>query len=204
MIIPFDEVVSLGRACQPAYQIRRVTGAQTAHVFDWIITPDAALRTLVESRLQGFFARERLQMGPEECVVDAVSDVRFQHEFPPGADIDAKHAEHAPRFAALVARWRELSASRRRVLFIRQHAWDPDPRETAQRLRRALDLAAPALAYTLLYLTETETPPWGEARIVNRHLRQPAPYDWRGDDQAWSELLAEFATSPASRSGVET
>src|SRR5262245_21977672 len=100
MTIPFDDVVSLGRACQPAHQIRRGLGVETAHVFDWVITPDATLRTLVESRLEGFFARERLQMGPEDCVIDTVTDVRFQHEFPAGADIDEKYAEHAPRYAA--------------------------------------------------------------------------------------------------------
>ncbi|MGH6951688.1 MAG: hypothetical protein ACREH4_12495 [Vitreimonas sp.] len=49
----FDDVVSLGRACQPTYQIRRVLGITTAHVVDWIITPDAALQTLIGSRLDG-------------------------------------------------------------------------------------------------------------------------------------------------------
>jgi hypothetical protein len=192
----FDDIVSLGRACQPAHQIRRVFGIQTAQVFDWIITPDATLRTLLETRLDGFFLRDRLIMGPEACVIDAVTDVRFLHEFPAGSDLDAKYAEHSPRFDMLTARWRGLMASRRRVLFIRQHAWDRDPRETATMLRRTLDAVAPLLDYRLLYLTEHYEAPWDEERIFNRRLRQPDVPDWRGDDQAWTALLQEFI-SPA-------
>jgi hypothetical protein len=198
----FDDIVSLGRACQPAHQIRRLFGVQTAQVFDWIITPDAALRTLLETRLDGFFSRDRLIMGPEACVIDAVTDVRFLHEFPAGSDVNAKYAEHAPRFEMLTERWRALMASRRRVLFIRQHAWDPDPRDTAIRLRRTLDAVAPELNYKLLYLTEHDEAPWGEERIFNRRLSQPDVPDWRGDDHAWSALLDEFG-SPAGASAAQ-
>ena len=177
-------------------------GVQTAQVFDWVITPDATLRSLLETRLDGFFVRDRLVMGPEACVIDAVTDVRFLREFPVGSDIDSKYAEHAPRFEMLVERWRALMASRRRVLFIRQHAWDPDPRATATRLRRTLDAVAPRLDYRLLYLTEHDEAPWGEERIFNRRLRQPDVPDWRGDDRAWSALLDEF-TSPAGASAAQ-
>lgn len=191
----FDDIVSLGRACQPAYQIRRLLGVQAAHVFDWIITPDTALQALLATRLDGFFSRDRLIMGPEACVIDALTDVRFLHEFPPGADLDEKYMEHAPRFRMLTERWRAFMASRRRVLFIRQHAWDADARATARRLRGTLDVVAPLLDYTLLYLTSDDEAPWGEEKIFNRRLHQPEVPDWRGDDQAWAALLVEFVPS---------
>ncbi|MGH6951689.1 MAG: hypothetical protein ACREH4_12500 [Vitreimonas sp.] len=130
-----------------------------------------------------------------------MTDVRFLHEFPPGADIDASNAEHAPRFAALAERWRELATSRRRALFVRQHAWDPI---RARRFRRTPDAAAPALDYTLLCLTETEGPRWGKTRILKGRLRQPATPDWRGDNHAWSELFAGVAAPLASSASVET
>lgn len=193
----FEQIVSLGRACQPAHQIRRLFGVERAHVFDWVITPDEGLRTSIEMGLKHFFLRDRLIVGPENCIVDAMTDVRFLHEFPEARLDEHSYAEHAARFSTLVARWRELMRSNRRVLFVRQHAWNPDPRLSALKLRDALDVAAPALDYTLLYLTEQDAPPWNESRIVNMRLRQTEPYDWRGDDQAWSALFDSLGVSLA-------
>src|SRR3954467_2599189 len=64
----YDDVVSLGRACQPCHQIRRVLGITSAQVFDWLITTDQGLVTLVESGLDGFFALERLGRGTSGMV----------------------------------------------------------------------------------------------------------------------------------------
>lgn len=185
----FDEIVSLGRACQPAHQIRRIFGVERAHVFDWIITPDDGLRTSIETGLENFFARDRLVVGPENCVVDAVSDVRFLHEFPDGRLDEQTYAEHVARFSTLVARWRDLMNSNHRVLFVRQHAWSPDAHASALKLRETLDVAAPSLEYTVLYLIEQDVPAWNEPRLVNMRLRQTEPYDWRGDDRAWAALF---------------
>ena len=76
----YDQIVSLGRGCQPAHQIRRLYADAQAHVFDWIVTPDAGLLHSITTDLDGFFARERLEMGPEDCIVDRVTDARFLHE----------------------------------------------------------------------------------------------------------------------------
>jgi hypothetical protein len=192
----YDQVISLGRACQPAYQLRRILGAETAHVFDWLITPDQALLTLIESDFDQFFARERLTMGPEEWIIDRETDTRFIHEFPKGSDFEAQYEANAGRFAMLVERWRELLASEQRVLFVRQHGWDADPRATATRLREAIAQQAPSLRFALLYLTETEEPDWGEAGILNRRLNQLDPYEWQGDGVAWSTLLGEAVSVP--------
>lgn len=190
----YDQVVSLGRGCQPAHQIRRLDASAQAHVFDWIITPDAALVDLIAAGLDGFFARERLEMGPENCIVDRVTDTRFLHEFPEGCDFATQYEKNAGRFAMLVERWRDLLASRQRVLFVRQHAWDSDARASAIRLRDAIAAKAPHLTFSLLYFTETDENDWGENGIVNLRLRQPEPYVWTGDDAAWERALeAAFA-----------
>ncbi|MBI3438741.1 MAG: hypothetical protein HY054_08865 [Proteobacteria bacterium] len=185
----FDEIVSLGRGCQPAHQIRRIFDIERAHIFDWIMTPDEGLRTSIRTGLEHFFERDRLVIGPEGCIVDATTNIQFMHEFPDGLVADRTYAEHAARFSALVARWQELMSSSQRVLFVRQHAWAADARASAVMLRETLDAAAPALDYTILYLTENEQPAWNESRIVNEYLHQMEPYDWRGDDRAWSTLF---------------
>jgi hypothetical protein len=192
----YDQVVSLGRGCQPAHQIRRLhTGAQ-AHVFDWIITPDAALVDLIAADLEGFFARDRLEMGPENCIIDGVTDARFLHEFPEGHDFPAQYEKNAGRYTMLVQRWRSLLASKQRVLFVRQHAWNADARATAIRLRDTIAAKAPHLTFSLLYLTEADEDDWGEDRIVNRRLHQPEPYIWTGDDAAWERVLKQALARP--------
>ncbi len=190
----FDQVVSLGRACQPAHQIRRLDADAQAHVFDWVITPDQGLVDLIATGLDGFFARERLEMGHHNCIADRVTDTRFLHEFPKGLDFAAQYELNAGRIAMLVERWRALLASSQRILFVRQHAWNADVRGTAVRLRDTIAARAPHLCFSLLYLTETEGDDWGEHGIMNLHLRQPEPYVWTGDDAAWEQVLAEATT----------
>lgn len=187
----YDQVVSLGRACQPAYQIRRLDAGAQAHVFDWVITPDAGLVDLIATGLDGFFARDRLEMGHHNCIADRVTDTRFLHEFPKGLDFTAQYEMNAGRIAMLVERWRALLASTQRILFVRQHAWNTDVRATAVRLRDTIAAQAPRLIFSLLYLTETEDDDWGEDGIVNLRLRQQEPYVWTGDNAAWEQVLAE-------------
>lgn len=193
----YDDVVSLGRGCQPAHQIRRLRPASQAHVFDWIITPDACLVQSIATGLDGFFARDRLVMGPENCIVDRVTDARFLHEFPEGLDFAAQYEKHVGRYEMLAERWRTLLASSHKVLFVRQHAWDPDARASAVRLRDTIAGEAPNLRFSLLYLTAHNGVDWGEEGIVNLFLRQPEPYVWTGDDEAWEQAF----TGALARSG---
>jgi hypothetical protein len=200
--VPYDQVVSLGRGCQPAYQIRRILGCNGANVFDWIVTTDRGLLSLIASRLDGFFSRERLEIGREHCVIDHVTETQFLHEFPQGSDFDAQYEANAGRLAALAERWRELLDSERNILFVRQHGWDGDARASATRLRDAIGMQAPRLKFALLYLTSVAESDWREQGILNRQLTQPDPYDWRGDDRAWQRLLADAMTSHDASYGV--
>lgn len=98
----YDQIVSLGRACQPAYQLRRLTGSESAHVFDWIITTDAGLIHWIESDLRGFFARDRLVTSQSGVVIDEATQTQFIHEFPSEAEFDTAYEANAGRFAMLV------------------------------------------------------------------------------------------------------
>jgi hypothetical protein len=195
----YDQVVSLGRACQPAHQIRRVLQISAAHIFDWIVTTDHGVATLIASDLDGFFDRGGLIMGPEGCIIDRVTQTQFLHEFPTGSDVETQHHAHQERFVMLAERWRTLLASPQAVLFVRQHGWDAAARASAVRLRDTIRRRAPRLRFAVLYLTADATEHWGETQILNRHLPQPSPYDWRGDDAAWERLLGEaLAAAPPS------
>jgi hypothetical protein len=186
-------VISLGRGCQPAYQIRRITGETAAHVFDWIITPDYALLQSIRYGLSGWFDADRLRPMDDGTIEDHFLGARFLHEFQGPGDFAEKHARHAARIAHLVARWQSLMESRQNVLFVRQHFERDDMVATADELFRSLTEAAPQLKFRILYLVEPSR--FDDRSVVEgvtfRALHQTAPYDWRGDDACWDRLLAE-------------
>lgn len=190
---PYDEVVSLGRSCQPAHQVRRVLGISRAHVFDWIVTTDTGLCTLIADDLRGHFALDTLFRDNEGFVRDRVTDTVFQHEFKSEDDLTAVHATTAPRIAAMVKRWRRMMASNASVLFIRQHAWSESPADCADVLLSTLQAAGPRLRLRLLYLTEPHLTPArpDQADLLHRAMPLHPDGDWRGVDQAWQERLGE-------------
>lgn len=189
----YDVIVSLGRHCQPAHQIRRFLGYAPSNVFDWIVTTDDGLVQLISSGLEGFFSIDLLGRNADGVVLDALTGTKFFHGFPSGVGIAEGHRRQAARMAGQALRWRALMASSAQVLFVRQHGARPDVRRTAVRLRDTLRTAAPGIGFTLLYLTDPEAaePDWGEPQIRNRPLAQPEPYRWQGLDAAWTRVLAE-------------
>jgi len=188
----FDQVVSLGCSCQPAYQIRRLLSQEEAQVFDWLITEDGGLIHLIEGGASDLFERDDLKW-IDGAMRSQRHGTRFLHECPTEGDFETAYDAHRDRLGALAARWRSLMASDARILFVRVHAWDADPRRTAARLYATLEQAGPRLKFDLLYLTPPYVfdPLWSDASIIHRPIFQPEPYTWRGDDAAWEEVLRE-------------
>jgi Putative papain-like cysteine peptidase (DUF1796) len=114
---PYDEIISLGRACQTAHQLRHQLNLDRAHVFDWLVTSDPGLLTLIENQLDGHFTRDRLQPDAKGKMVDPLTGTAFIHDLPPGVNVDRAYAKAAPRVAALVTRWHQVMASDASVLF---------------------------------------------------------------------------------------
>ena len=189
---PYTQIISLGRACQPRHQLRRMRGTVDAYPFDWIITPDEGLRAVITAGLTGFMEPQYLQRGPDGAVTDIRHGIKFLHEFPSGVPIEAGLAQHGQRYVNLVRKWQTLMASDHRVLFVRQHGWASDIATTAALLVETLERAAPALEFDLLYLTEPGQydPAWHFRRTVFRPLAQSPDARWEGDDAVWDALLA--------------
>jgi hypothetical protein len=197
---PYTQIISLGRACQPRYQLRRMRGTVDAYPFDWIITPDAGLRAVIADRMVGFMDPQYLQRGPDGVVRDIRHDIRFLHEFPQTAPLEAGLAQHGQRYVNLVRRWHVLMTADQKVLFVRQHAGADDNAGTAGLLAETLGRAAPALDFDLLYLTEPDQfdPEWRVPRTIFRPLPQSPTGRWEGDDAVWDALLAGVGMPPAS------
>lgn len=190
----FGHVVSVGGDCQPAYQIRRITGRHEAHVFDWLLVRAEGVAQLIDSGFEGWLQTPALSLEaqPYAHVRDAAYNVHFLHDFPLAPGFEAEAGRVRAKYEVLVHRWRMLLASEAAVLFV----WKGDEgREAVAPIAEALRRARGRRPFRLLALrSDLEEPDWQMPDVTNRFLRQPVPYDWTGDDAAWDAL---FGVGPA-------
>lgn len=183
------KLISLGEACEVAYQLRQHSGDDTAHFFDWLVTPADGLLHIIRN---GFpkFAPENLslQRGDSRTgfVLDAVSRVMFPHQFPRhGRLIAPDFLSHYPSFAAkfdyLANRFRN-TARDHPVCFVRRNLTQPQ----ALDLEDAMYALLPQADMRFLYVNADRTAfttPLGHSVYLPRATRG------FGDSIAWSKLL---------------
>ncbi|MFI5805868.1 DUF1796 family putative cysteine peptidase [Streptomyces sp. NPDC051561] len=196
---PYDTCVGLGYHCESTHQIRRITGDERAHFFDWLDLDFESVLTLLESDF-----RDVLLPGSSEpfsdglCAHDRGTGIRFFHDFRPQpgrplsqADVDAQLPSVKAKFAHLAERWRELTGSSRRVLYVHHDAFDELTDSDLGRLHRLLARRHPGHRFALLWLRRTAPhsvaalPPgtaWDTVPEVPGH--------WQGDDTAWDRVFA--------------
>ncbi|MEV6121257.1 papain-like cysteine peptidase [Streptomyces sp. NPDC052077] len=202
----YDLCVGLGYHCESTHQIRRITGEDRAHYFDWL---DLELASVIET-LEADFANV-LRPGLSEpfsdgaCALDRGSDIRFFHEFRADADapgglltqdaIDRQLPRVRAKFDFLAERWRATSASAARVLYVHHDAFDESDTDDLLRLRAALSRSHPGHRFGLLWLRRTPPPPRSAARLpdgIRWDTVEPVPGRWEGDDAGWDRALAPF------------
>lgn len=185
----FGHVVSVGGDCQPAHQIRRITGLHHAHVFDWLLVRADGVAALLESDFAEWLAPDTLflEAEPYAHVRDARYGVQFLHDFALQPDFLRGLPQVRAKYEALVQRWRQLMDADAAVLFV----WKGDEGAPAvARIARALQRARGGRPSHLLALrSDVEEAPWQLPGISNRFMRQPEPYAWTGEDAAWDALF---------------
>ncbi|MBW6397505.1 papain-like cysteine peptidase [Roseomonas sp. HJA6] len=195
-----DHLVSLGRACETAYNLRRHYGFATAYPFDWwISTTEGAARFIRDGDAEALYRQEDLSVSADgDAVGNARYGIRLQHEFPrdrrlEGRPVVADWADHleAPRkrTAHLARRFFGLAATARNIVFVRAIA----PRDTngaaVAALLEALDMRFTAARVAVVLVNYRGQVP--AAHPVHRlSVARPAGADWRGDSGAWDAALA--------------
>jgi len=195
-----DHIVSLGTACETAYNLRRHYGFATAYPFDWWISRTAGVARLIrDGAAADLYRAEDLEAWNGGAAIrNARYDLRLHHEFPrdwraPGQPVTADWMAHvaAPRQRTerLTRRLFGLGETARSIVFVRMAG----PADSAQS-----DIAAllDALQHRFAAV------PIG---MVFVNLRGPAPADWpvervavtrggdwRGDPMAWDAALASL------------
>jgi hypothetical protein len=188
---PYDAIINLGGDCQPAYQMNRNGIRYYALPFDTLITPFAALQKLLENKFDQFLKPEQLELRGTEndkYILDTYYDVRLLHDFPKEEGFMQEYERIKTTYDRRTARFLTLIAQSKKPLFIRKKI----TRAEASILVSLLSTLCGHSNFTLLALDGSEEAKenWGIDNVENRHLRQPLPYVWRGDDAAWEEIFS--------------
>ncbi|WP_228989135.1 DUF1796 family putative cysteine peptidase [Streptomyces sp. DH8] len=206
----YDVCVGLGYHCESTHQLRRVTGAERAHFFDWLDLDLAAVRETIAADFANVLRPGLCEpFSDGACVRDRGSNIRFFHDFraPDGAPLTpAVIAEQfdavRAKFDHLATRWRALTASRSRVLYVHQDAFDESGAPELTALHALLRARYPDHAFDLLWLRRT--PPPDAAALPPGVLWGTVPLDpgrWEGDDAAWDRALAPLDIPRAAGAG---
>jgi len=220
----FDAFVSLGNNCEPAVQMVR-HGYDEGSFFRYSLSSTDEVCRLVLTDFAGVYQKENLVPCSDNMVRDVLtgvslhSDLRSQidpatgeRRFRTDYDFDAIYRREREKIGYLIEKWRRLTASDARVLYIRKHdGSDPRPPEgapheggrgrvRAQVLSDALRTKYPNHDFTLLFLqTDDERQnDWGLPRVVNRYFTRFASRHAIHDGQIaeWDQLFADFPLLP--------
>ncbi|MDX3852416.1 DUF1796 family putative cysteine peptidase [Streptomyces sp. AK02-01A] len=190
----YDTCVGLGYHCESTHQIRRITGNDRAHFFDWLDLDFEAVVRLIAEDFDGVLRPGLVEPFSDGlCALDRGSDIRFFHDFRPSsgerlsqADIDRQLTGVHAKFQALAARWRALAQSAAYVLYVHHDAFDEATAADLRRLRLVIATARPGHRFDLLWLRRT-APEDGDALGpgIAWGTVAAAPGRWQGDDAEW-------------------
>lgn len=192
-IEPYDDVVSLGSACQPAWYFKGYGMRRSAYPFDWLVTPFEGLISFIINKGDHFLEKENLRtlevLGgdpPILHVVDVKYDIHIVHDF----YFDMQNYDKIKtNYKRRIERFFKLLESNKRVLFVRVQM----NRSEAQVLDALFQRLYPKLDYTIVAVSDEPDAEhdWGFERIKNYYMKQ-TPGEWMGDGDKWREILYQF------------
>jgi hypothetical protein len=195
---PVDHIVSLGRACETAYNLRRHYGFATAYPFDWWISgTDGVARFIREANADDLYRLSALEPVDDGASIrNARYDIRLHHEFPrdrgaPGrpviADWAARVAAPRARTAHLARRLFGLADTAGSIVFVRS-CRPRDGEAALAALLQALEMRFPRqqVGVVLVNHQGADVAGYPAHRMA---VAPPATADWRGDPAAWDAAL---------------
>ncbi|MFJ6694708.1 papain-like cysteine peptidase [Streptomyces sp. NPDC091272] len=195
---PYDVCAGLGYHCESTHQIRRITGEERAHFFDWLDLDFESVLALLDTDFRDVLLPGRSEPFSDGlCAHDRGTGIRFFHEFHPApgepitqADIEKQIPAVRSKFAYLADRWRELDRSPARVLYVHHDAFDELKDTDLGRLRDLLASRRPQHRFAVLWLRRT--PPGSVAALppgVVWDTVPEVPGRWQGSDAAWDRVF---------------
>ncbi len=205
----FDAYISLGDNCEPGLQFRRI-GYEESSIFRFTVVDSDALVNLLRNDFKNLFLKENLEPASvDHMVTDRLTGVSFHARlysridpdsglrvFRNDYDFDKVYQEEKKKVDHLVAKWRQLVASKKKVLYFRKR--NPNPgREDAEAILETFTECYPGHDFLILYLQPRDRfePDWGHARLHNLYLDHLAPYhdvEVGADREGWDRIFRSY------------
>ncbi|GAN51992.1 hypothetical protein ACXR8U_14205 [Methylobacterium radiotolerans] len=207
----FERIVSLGALCQVTHQINRCFPGQPKSLFDWLVTPFSAVRSIFET--QGKHLCSDVAVDKFEIICQNYG-VSYHHEFPRDANVipyitqealETGKSKLAHKFNKMVSMLSEPTPT----LFVRflghhgeARAWpymnDPEVMKISEINDLCTYLASrfPALPFEMAFVylpqfTQLEADAAADPRVHLIPLDRTAN-TWAGNDSDWDEIFARF------------
>ncbi|MFJ4923705.1 DUF1796 family putative cysteine peptidase [Streptomyces sp. NPDC088725] len=194
----YDLCIGLGQHCESTFQIRRITGQESAHFFDWLEIDLEFVRVAIETDFRDVLRPGKISLTTDGGgALDFGAGIEFYHEFTAEADGDLTLADiesQLPavreKYAFLATRWQEMASSSARVLYIRQDANGVESVSDICQLQDTIATRYPGHDFALLWLRRS-VPDDLDALPPGIAFREVAlaPGRWQGDDEAWDGLF---------------
>lgn len=188
---PFDAIINLGGDCQIAYQLYIHGLRKYALPFDTLITPYDALRGMLENNFENFMAPDNFELmineKGEKYILDKKYGARLLHDFKLEEDFLKDYEEISAKYLRRIHRLIDLISTSEYPLFIRKRI----TKEQAMELSDVLSTMREGKPFVLVALDGTQEikSDWHLEAVCNYYLRQPEPYTWKGDSEAWKEIF---------------
>ncbi|WP_219760878.1 DUF1796 family putative cysteine peptidase [Neoroseomonas alba] len=195
-----DHIVSLGTACETAYNLRRHYDFATAYPFDWWISGTGGVAHLIrDGAAADLYRVEDLEAWNGGAAIrNTRYDIRLHHEFPrdwraPGQPVAAGWTEHVAtprrRTAHLTRRFFGLAGTARSVVFFRMFGQADSSEADTLALLNALQHRFAAVPTGVVFVNHRGPSP-GNWPI--EHITVGRRGDWRGDSGAWDAALSSL------------
>ena len=201
----FEKILSLGHACDAAHQIRRHFHQTEAYPFDWLTTPLSGLMQLIENDFALFLDEGHLTpAGKYLC--ETKYGVRFLHEFPDPNRFRENLDEVRAKYQRRIQRWWSVMESGGRLLFVRSEQFVNAANVTEEKARALLKVLQQKYLKIKVHLlvlnpVAASIPVINEDNLWLLPLKPPEPWEWSGDDAAWSEVFERVTGIACRRDG---
>ena len=187
----YDEVINLGGDCQVSYQLSINDLRKYALPFDTLITPHDALCGMLKNNFEDLMTLDNFELvinaQGEKYILDKKYGTRWLHDFKLEEDFLEDYVEIEIKYQRRIERFKDLIISSLYPIFIRKKI----TKEQAIELRDILFVLRCGRPFLLVALDGTQDieSDWQIESVSNYYLRQPQPYSWKGDGQAWKEIF---------------
>jgi|GEM_PF-2512604 len=198
--IPHDAIINLGGDCQVAYQLAMNGLRKYALPFDALITPYESLRGLLRHEFEGFMIAENFELQEDEkgnkYILDKRYGARLIHDFRRDEKFLEDYEKVSSKYRRRIERLFHLIRTADHPLFVRKRI----TKEQATELKHLLSVMRNGKPFLLVVLDDGEeiASDWHIEAVRNFYLKQPEPYSWKGDSEAWNLIFVQLGLETSS------